>query len=95
MKCSEIIKVLNELAPESCACEWDNPGLIAGRRDKEVKKILVTLDATDEAVETAIREGADMLLSHHPLIFKPVKKINDEDFITKRILKLIEDDISY
>ena len=95
MKCSEIIKVLNELAPESCACEWDNPGLIAGRRDKEVKKILVTLDATDEAVETAIREGADMLLSHHPLIFKPVKKINDEDFITKRILKLIQHDISY
>lgn len=95
MKCSDVIKILEDLAPVSCACEWDNPGLLAGRRDKEVRKILVTLDAADEAVEKAVKEGADMLLSHHPLIFKPVKKINDEDFITKRILTLIQHDISY
>ena len=40
MKCSDIIKILQETAPESCACDWDNPGLLAGRSDKEVKYTL-------------------------------------------------------
>ena len=53
MKCSDIIKILQETAPESCACDWDNPGLLAGRSDKEVKKIYIALDATDEVVDAA------------------------------------------
>ena len=44
MKCSEVIEILGKLAPESCACDWDNPGLLAGRSDKEVKKIYIALD---------------------------------------------------
>lgn len=95
MKCTEIIDKLTELAPVSMACDWDNPGLLAGRSGKEVQKILLALDATDEVVEEAVRTGADLLLTHHPLIFKPVKKINDEDFIGRRLLKLIQSDISY
>lgn len=95
MRCSEIIRRLEQLAPVEYACEWDNPGLLAGRMDKEVKKVLLALDATDEVVEQAIREQADLLLTHHPLIFKPLKKINDQDFIGRRILKLIQADISY
>lgn len=95
MRCSEIIRRLERLAPVEYACEWDNPGLLAGRMDKEVTKILLALDATDEVVEQAAREQADMLLTHHPLIFKPLKKINDQDFISRRILKLIQSDISY
>ena len=67
MKCSEIIEMLSSLAPEGCACEWDNPGLLAGRSDKEVRKIYIALDATDQVVEAAIGAGADMLLTHHPL----------------------------
>lgn len=94
MKCSDIIKILQETAPESCACDWDNPGLLAGRSDKEVKKIYIALDATDEVVEAAIREKADLLLTHHPLIFRPVKKVNDQDFITRRLMRLIQADIS-
>lgn len=94
MKCSDIIKILQETAPESCACDWDNPGLLAGRSDKEVKKIYIALDASDEAVDAAIREKADLLLTHHPLIFRPVKKINDQNFITKRLVRLIQADIS-
>ena len=74
MKCSEIIEILQEFAPARCACDWDNPGLLAGRRDKEVKKIYIALDASDEAVEGAVREGADLLLTHHPLIFRPLKR---------------------
>ncbi len=93
--CSEIIQELQRLAPESCACEWDNPGLLAGRGDKPVKKIYIALDATDRVVEEAVRWGADMLLTHHPLIFKPIKKVNDGNFITRRLVRLIQADISY
>ena len=95
MKCSEIIEGLQRLAPESCACDWDNPGLLAGRSDKEVKKIYIALDATDQVVEDAVQWGADMLLTHHPLIFKAIKKVNDGNFITRRLVKLIQADISY
>ena len=95
MKCREIIEILNRLAPESMACDWDNPGLLVGRRDKEVKRVLVAVDADDAVVEESLRLGADMLLTHHPLIFSPLKKINDDDFIGRRILKLIQGDISY
>ena len=95
MKCREIIEKLNQLAPEHIACGWDNPGLLAGRRDKAVKRILAAVDADDAVVEEAIEKGADMLLTHHPLIFKPLKKVNDDDFISRRIMKLIQADISY
>lgn len=95
MKCSDIMEKLEKLAPLSCACEWDNVGLLTGRREKEVKKIYIALDATDDVVEEAVLWGADMLLTHHPLIFKPLKKVNDEDFISRRIMKLIVHDISY
>lgn len=95
MKCREIIGRLNELAPERMACGWDNPGLLAGRFDKEVKKIYLALDATDRVIREAAVLGADMLITHHPLIFKPIKRINDEDFIGRRLLWLIRSDIAY
>lgn len=95
MQCSEIIEICRKLAPEACACEWDNPGLLAGRSDKSVKRIYIALDATDQVVDEAIEAEADMLLTHHPLIFKAIKKVNDQDFITRRLVKLIQADISY
>lgn len=94
MKCREIIDILEELAPSRMACDWDNPGLLAGRREKEVKKILLTLDVDDFAVKTAVSGGADMIISHHPLIFKGIKQVNDEDFIGRRLLDMIRADIA-
>ncbi len=93
MNCGEWMERLEMLAPERYACEWDNPGLLCGRNDKEIKKVLIALDADDEAVDRAVREGADLLLTHHPLIFSAMKKINDQDFIGRRLLKLISHDI--
>ena len=95
MRCSEIISVLERLAPPSCACDWDNVGLLVGRRDREVRKIRIALDADDAVVRQVVEEGADMLLTHHPMIFKPLKKINDDDFISRRVLALAASDISY
>ncbi len=95
MRCKDLIRRLDELAPERLAFEWDNPGLLAGRADKEIRKVLVALDVTDQVVEQAMVEQADLLLTHHPLIFKPLKKINDEHFIGRRIVRLLQADICY
>ncbi len=95
MKCSEVIEILRRQSPEEAALDWDNPGLIAGRMDKEVKVIYIALDATDEVVVDAVSAGADMLLTHHPLIFRSIRKINSEDFIGRRLIDLISHDLSY
>ena len=76
MKVNEWRSKLERLAPLSYSCQWDNPGLLAGRGEKEVSKILIALDATDEVVDLAETKKADLLLTHHPLIFKPVKTVN-------------------
>ena len=95
MLCRELIEKLEELAPRSLACDWDNPGFLAGRGDKKIKKVLVALDATDRVVEQAVLEHADLLLTHHPLIFRALKQVNDTDFISRRIVTLLQADISY
>ncbi len=95
MRCEEVIRKLEELSPVSFAESWDNPGLLAGRTDKEIQKIYIALDATTEVIEEAVRCGADMLLTHHPLIFKGIKKVNSEDFVGRRILTLLQADMCY
>lgn len=95
MKCREIIRQLETLAPQDCACDWDNPGLLAGRLEKEVKKVLLAIDADDRAVAEARHIGADMIISHHPLIFKPIKRVTDQDFIGRRLISMLQADISY
>lgn len=95
MQCRQWIEELNKLAPETYACEWDNPGFQAGRSEKEIRRVLVSLDATDQVVEQAVSEQVDLLVTHHPLIFKPLKRVNDQNFISNRIVKLIQADICY
>ena len=95
MVCREVMDVIERAYPKEYALEWDNVGLLAGRDDKEVGSIYIALDATDEVIEAAASEGADMLVTHHPLIFSGLKKIHNQDFIGNRILRLIQNDISY
>lgn len=95
MKLRTIIESLERLSPSSFAESWDNVGLLAGRMDKEVNKLCIALDATDEVVDEAVHAGADMLLTHHPLIFSAMKRINTEDFTGRRVVKLLQNDISY
>ncbi len=93
MRCREWIELFEKLAPESLACDWDNPGLIAGRYDKEIRRVFVALDATDEVIAQAVREQADLLVTHHPLIFKSLKQVNDGNFIGRRMVNLLQADI--
>lgn len=95
MRCYEIIEKLESLSPAAFAEDWDNIGLLAGRRDKEVGTVYIALDATDDVIGEAVRLGADLLLTHHPLIFKKLGRINTDDFIGRRVYELIRNDISY
>lgn len=95
MRCGDIIEKLEILSPIPFAEEWDNVGLLAGRRDKKVERIFLAVDATDEVIEQAVAFQADMLITHHPLIFKGLKKISTDDFVGRRIFSLIQNDISY
>ncbi len=94
MKCREVMEQLEVIAPLRYACSWDNPGLLVGKSNKEVRTIMLTLDVTDEIIEEAINNQIDMIVSHHPLIFSPLSKINDSDFIANRVMKLIQHDIA-
>ena len=95
MRCSEICSLLEQEYSREYACDWDNVGLLAGRREKEVKTILLALDATDEVVQMAVEKKVDMLITHHPMIFSPMKRITDDDMNGRRLIALIQNDISY
>jgi len=95
MTAKELINTLEELAPPSLAMEWDNPGLLVGDADRELKSVYLALDATSDAISGAAENGCDMLITHHPMIFSPVKNVRADDFIGRRIIALIKNDITY
>lgn len=73
MKCEQIREILETLAPVAMACEWDNPGFQVCRWEKEINSIYLAVDATDEVIAEAKELKADMILTHHPLIFGGIK----------------------
>lgn len=95
MRCSDITEKLEILSPPSFAEEWDNVGLLVGRPDKEVNRVMLALDATESVIAQAVEAKADMLITHHPMIFSALKRVTSDDFIGRRIGQLIKADISY
>jgi len=73
---AQVLAILDEIAPPSLAEDWDSIGLMIGRLDAEVSGIVVSLDASWEAVAAALESGADCLVSHHPALFKPLSVID-------------------
>lgn len=94
IKVKDIMGVLEKKYPKVNAENWDNVGLIVGKLNQEVKKVQLSLDATDKAIEYAIKNSADMIITHHPMIFKPVKSITTMDNLGRKIIKLIENNRS-
>ena len=76
MNVRELYSALNEIIPPSLSCSWDNDGLMCcPDPDREVKRVLVALDVTGEVADEAVEGEFDAVISHHPLIFKPIKKL--------------------
>ena len=89
----DIETAIFELAPRELAMEWDNVGLLAGRPDREAVKILVALDVTEWVAEEAIEIGANLIVSHHPVMncaWRPVQTVRDDDPQGRLLLRLIE-----
>lgn len=95
MKCYEIMECLRQLSPEQYACEWDNVGLLVGRKEQEIHSIMVALDASMEVIEQAVEKQVDMLITHHPMIFGSIKTVNGDTLVGRKILSLVENHICY
>jgi dinuclear metal center YbgI/SA1388 family protein len=95
MKCIEIIKYLEQWAPKETAWERDNVGLQVGSGERDIKNIFLCLDVTPSAVDEAVRKSCNLIISHHPLLFNPLKRIStDKDPRSRIIEKLIKNDIT-
>lgn len=94
MKCLELIRKLEELSPPMYAMEWDNSGLLVGGMEQEIHKVLLSVDVTDEVIDEAIAHGVDMIIAHHPLIFREIKRVVAEDLTGRRILRMVQHSIA-
>lgn len=95
MRCQDILDKIEARYPRKYACDWDNVGLLAGSREREVDTVYIALDATDEVVDAASECGAQLLLTHHPMIFGGLKSVTTDDYVGERLIRLIRNDISY
>lgn len=94
MRVSDIIKVIEDFAPLSIQEKWDNSGLCIGSADAEVTSVLLGLDCTPELVDEAIACGADMIVTHHPLIFSGLRRISPDEPVGEAVTKAIRAGIS-
>lgn len=94
MKLSEIINFFEQTAPLAIQESYDNSGLLVGDANNEIAKALISLDVTDEVIDEAIKEKCSLIISHHPLIFKPLKKLTSQSLTERLVVKAIKNDIA-
>ncbi len=91
----ELYKKLDEKISSSLSMSWDNDGMmVCENKHASVKRVLLSLDVNNKAVSYAIENGFDLIVSHHPLIFKPVKALNEDIFTSEKAIKLLKNNIS-
>ena len=94
VKCQTVIEAMDTLAPRYLAESWDNIGLLVGSPEQDIASIMVVLDATPETVAEAQREGVDMMIAHHPLIFTPLTSIRTDLPPGATLARLLKNDIA-
>ena len=94
MKLKDLCFSLETFAPLNLQESYDNSGFLIGDKDMFITKALVSLDVTEEVLDEAIQEKANLIIAHHPLIFKPIKKITGKTYVERIILKAIKNDIA-
>ncbi len=94
MKLEEIINFIEKNFPAEYAEDFDNIGLICGRRETEISKVLVCLDCDIAVVSEAVEKGAQLIITHHPVIFNSIKRITDETLLGNVIITSLENKIS-
>lgn len=94
MNLREITSFLETLAPLAYQEDYDNSGLIVGHPDKEISGALISLDCTESVVDEAIEHGMNLIISHHPIVFKGLKKFNGKTYVERVVMKAIKHDIA-
>lgn len=93
-RCGKIIGLMEQIAPSYLAEKWDNVGLQIGEYNRNIHRVMVCLEVTNPIVDEAVLKNVDMIITHHPLIFKPLKSITDKDPIAKLVTRLIKENIA-
>lgn len=94
IKHNTIFNAMEQWAPKHLAYDWDNVGLQIGSEQQKTSKVLTSLDVTEKVVDEAIDKGANLIIAHHPLLFKATKQINIDEWKGKIIQKILKNDIS-
>ena len=94
MRLREVIDALERLAPPRLQDEWDNSGLQVGFPETEISGILVCLDITEAIVEEAVAAGCNLIVSHHPLLFKPLRQVSDTTYQQRCVVRALAAGIS-
>ena len=92
---ADILNFVETLAPRSLKMDWDNVGLNCGSRNAPVTKIMLALDPFEHVCKEAADWGADLLVTHHPLIFRPIPMVTDDAAITRGLMELVRNNISH
>ncbi len=91
---AEIINYLETLAPSSLQESYDNAGLIVGNPSSAIHKALICLDSTEEIIDEAIEQKVDLIIAHHPIVFKGLKKLNGKNYVERVVMKAIQHNIA-
>ncbi|MFM7765105.1 MAG: Nif3-like dinuclear metal center hexameric protein, partial [Sphingomonadales bacterium] len=94
MKLFEIIEAIEHVAPPALQEDYDNSGLLVGSPQAEVKKALLTLDTTEAVVEEAIAEGCNLIITHHPIIYRALKRLNGANYVERVVMLAIKNNIA-
>ena len=94
MKIKEIAQSLETFAPVSLQESYDNAGLIVGNSETDCKGIIISLDVTESVVEEAAKKNCNLIVVHHPVIFKGIKKLNGKNYVERTIISAIKNDIA-
>ena len=94
LKVRDITRVLEVWAPPVLQESYDNSGLLVGDPNAKVTKVLVSLDCTEEVIAEAEQEGAEMIVSHHPIIFSGLKRLTGRNYIERTVLRAIKSGIA-
>lgn len=94
MKIRNIVNYLESIAPPSYQESYDNAGLIVGSHDQEVTGVLLCLDSTEAVIEEAIRKNCNLVIAHHPIVFKGLKRFNGANYVERVVIKAIKNDIA-
>ena len=90
MTVNDIFDYLNSLYPVNTACDFDNPGILVGDKSAEVQRAVISLDCTDSAIEKAVENRCQLIITHHPVIFEPLKNVLSDS----PVYRLIKNGIS-